>query len=71
MNTRKQYNLYWVATDDHDEDWFVVAEDEFLAMDFFENYEGYDPGDAWAEKVMPIPDHMSCKRGWPGQRLPV
>ena len=30
------YKLFRVTTDDHDEDWFGVAQDEFQAMDFFE-----------------------------------
>ena len=42
--------LYWVTTDDHDEDWFVLAPSPEEATQYFENYEGYNPGDAEAEE---------------------
>ena len=71
MSPKQPYKLYWVATDDHDEDWFVIAQDEFQAMDFFETFEGYDPGEAWAEEILQIPDHISCKSGWPDHDLLV
>ena len=71
MSTKEPYILYWVTTDDHDEDWFVVAQDEFQAMDFFETFEGYDVGDAWAEEILQIPDHIPCKKGWPDHDLLV
>lgn len=58
--------LYWVTTEDHDEDWFVIARSARSARSFFEDYEGYDPADASAELVLsnfqpaapgPIPRH--------------
>ena len=36
MNINNPYKLYWVTTEDHDEDWFVIAQDQFQTMDFFE-----------------------------------
>src|ERR1043166_1895063 len=49
-------SLYWVTTKDHDEDWFIIAVSRKRAAEFFENAEGYDPGDATAvflEKLSP------------------
>lgn len=50
--------LYWVTTEDHDEDWFIVAHSFEEAQEMHENYEGYDPGDAFAEEIMPVPAHL-------------
>ena len=44
--------LFWITTDDHDEDWFVVASSSTEASQYFENYEGYNPGDAEAEEIL-------------------
>ena len=44
-------NLYWVETDDHDEDWFIVAGSSEAAEKWFELAEGYDPSDACSVKV--------------------
>jgi hypothetical protein len=49
-------NLYWVETEDHAEDWFILAQDERQATVFHEDSEGYDSGDASALLVMAIPD---------------
>lgn len=57
--------LYWVTTEDHDEDWFVVASSTEVAAEYHENMEGYDPGDATAEEVLNIPDNISTEVGWP------
>ncbi len=51
-------DLYWVSTEDHDEDWFVLANDPFEAEQHFENYEGYVEGEAMAEYIMEIPGHI-------------
>lgn len=50
-------NLWWVASDDHSEDWFVVAETPDDALRFFADYEGYDleDEDIWAQWVSRIP----------------
>jgi hypothetical protein len=46
MASTKQVRLYWVATADHAEDWFIFAESARQARSYHENYEGYDRGDA-------------------------
>ena len=61
--------LYWVTTEDHDEDWFVVAESSREAARFFEDFEGYDPGDAVAEAVLDIPGDVRAEMGWPPDEL--
>ncbi len=57
--------LYWVTTEDHDEDWFIVASSAEEAAEYHEKAEGYDPGDAMAEKVLDIPDNIPAEAGWP------
>jgi hypothetical protein len=61
--------LFWVTTDDHDEDWFVVASSPKKAERFFENYEGYGPGYADAEEILDIPDNTSPEEGWASNEL--
>lgn len=60
-------NLYWVTTEDHGEDWFIVANSAREAATFHEDAEGYDPGDATAELVMEIPDGVKADPGWPSE----
>ncbi|WP_437796486.1 hypothetical protein [Sorangium sp. So ce693] len=50
-----KWKLYWCETDDHDEDWFVVARNADDAQAFHENMEGYDEEDAQAELVCVLP----------------
>lgn len=47
-------NLYWVTTEDHHEDWFVLAKDPQNAEVFFEEYEGYDDDTAFALLVCTV-----------------
>jgi hypothetical protein len=61
--------LYWVTTEDHDEDWFVVASSSEEASKFHEDMEGYDPGDAKAEEVLDIPEDVPAEMGWPSDEL--
>ncbi len=61
--------LFWVTTEDHYEDWFVVARDEYEAGRFFEGYEGYDLGEAFAEMVLEIPEEVDSEVGWPSREL--
>lgn len=61
--------LYWVTTDDHAEDWFVVAESVAAACKFHEDEEGYERGDADAEPVCPLPPGAKAKIGWPSDEL--
>jgi hypothetical protein len=44
--------LYWVTTDDHDEDWFILARTSRTAESHHIQYEGYEPGDARAELIL-------------------
>ena len=50
--------LYWVETEDHCEDWFIVARNHEEAQTFHEQNEGYLPGDAAAEEILAIPDEV-------------
>lgn len=62
-------NLYWVTTEDHDEDWFVIAKNSRSAASYHELYEGYCSGDATAEKIIRIPDSLAVEKGWPTSKL--
>lgn len=58
--------LYWVMTDDHDEDWFIVAHSAAEARRIHEDEEGYDRGDAYCELVLNLPpDKQGESVGWP------
>lgn len=52
---RGKWKLFWCETDDHDEDWFMVARNEDEATQSHESAEGYDEGDAVAEFVCVLP----------------
>lgn len=53
--------LYWVTTSCHHEDWFVYAWSRQEAQRFFENYEGYNIGDATARFIKEIPKEIISK----------
>jgi hypothetical protein len=66
-------HLYWVTTDDHCEDWFIIASSEAEAANWFEQNEGYDKGDATAQRILDIPASIQLETmddeyadGWPG-----
>ncbi len=61
--------LYWVTTEDHDEDWFIAASSSEEASKYHENMEGYEPGDAKAEKILDIPENVPADTGWPSDEL--
>jgi hypothetical protein len=63
--------LYWVMTEDHNEDWFIVATTEGKACSIHEEMEGYDEGDAAAELVVDIPPdkQKGVGVGWPSDEL--
>ena len=61
--------LFWVTTEDHDEDWFVVASNAEEACKFHEDVEGYAIGDATAEEILNIPETITAKPGWPSDEL--
>jgi hypothetical protein len=49
------WKLYWCESEDHDEDWFVVARSDDDARAFHERAEGYDDDEAWAGFVCVLP----------------
>jgi hypothetical protein len=61
--------LYWVTTEDHDEDWFIVASSQKEAAQLHEKMAGYDPGDATAEEILEIPEKMHVETGWPSNEI--
>ena len=53
MESKKQaVKLYWVTTNDHDEDWFIFAESARSAKAYHEDYEGYGKGDARSRLIV-------------------
>ena len=67
------HQLYWCTTEDHDEDWFVVAATAADAARFHEDSEGYDEGDATAELVCVLPPSAEAgladpEAHWPSQQ---
>ena len=60
----KRFALYWCTTPDGDEDWFVVAESAATARRFHENAEGYDRGEADAERIAPVPPELVTPEGF-------
>ncbi len=61
--------LYWATTEDHDEDWFIVASSSEEATKYHEEMEGYEPGEAKAEEILDIPENISAEAGWPSDEL--
>ncbi len=61
--------LYWVTTEDHDEDWFIVASSTEKASKLHEDMEGYNPGDSNAEEILDIPENVPAEAGWPSDEL--
>lgn len=61
--------LYWATTEDHSEDWFIVASSVEEAAMLHEQMEGYDDGDATAELVLDIPEDITVEKGWPEEEL--
>ena len=61
--------LYWVITEDHCEDWFIVARSAEQAATFHEQNEGYDAGDAMAEEIIAIPEGVAAETGWPSDEV--
>ncbi len=61
--------LYWATTEDHSEDWFIIANSEKEAGKLNELMEGYDDGDATTEVVVNIPEGIPVEPGWPEEAL--
>ena len=65
----KHLKLYWVTTEDHDEDWFMIASSKNEASKLHEEFEGYDMGIASAQEILSIPDNISVEPGWPSKNV--
>ena len=61
--------LYWVTTEDHHEDWFIIASSKKESSKLHENFEGYDFGHASAQEILSIPDTIPVEPGWPSEEL--
>lgn len=61
-------NLYWVTTEDHHEDWFVLAKTPQTAQVFFAGYEGYDDDMAHATLVCAV-DTAEADADWANHDL--
>ena len=61
--------LYWVTTEFHEEDWFIVADSAKEAAQIHEEWEGFEVGDAIAEFVLDIHDTIFAEKGWPSTEL--
>ena len=70
---KRKLMLWWCWTQDHHEDWFVVAGHGFDAVGFFEGQEGYAEGDAQAEGLLVLPEEYQDEKyvGWPSHELLV
>ena len=54
-------NLYWCSTDDHAEDWFIIAENKRYAARFFAGFKGYEEQYIHVEKVCRVPASIGAK----------
>jgi len=63
----KHLKLYWVTTEDHHEDWFIISSSKDEASKLHEEFEGYEMGSASAQEVLSIPDNISVEAGWPSE----
>ncbi len=62
---KKPLRLYWCETDDHHEDWFVVARSPRRARTAFADFEGYDTVDVHAELICDVPSGTDFGGGDP------
>jgi hypothetical protein len=70
---KQKLMLWWCWTEDHHEDWFVVAGHGFAAVGFFESQEGYAEGDVHAKGLRILPEEYQEEKyvGWPSHELLV
>lgn len=61
--------LFWVTTVDHEEDWFIVAENSDEAAILHEEGEGFEIGEAKVKEIITIPEEMNPEKGWPSHEL--
>lgn len=68
---KSRLKLYWCSTDDHDEDWFVVAPSAREARRLHEDGEGYGRGHAESALLTVLPKAFQSDRyvGWPTRLL--
>jgi hypothetical protein len=68
---KQRLMLWWCWTEDHHEDWFVVAGRGVAAVGFFESAEGYGKGDVRAEGLRILPEEYQDEKyvGWPSPEL--
>jgi hypothetical protein len=66
-----KWKLFWCETEDHDEDWFIVARNAEDAEAFHVGAEGYDEDDAQAQLVCVLPAALqgTADEGWPSREL--
>jgi hypothetical protein len=65
----ERMKLYWVTTEDHHEDWFMIAPSTNEAAKLYEEFEGYDMGAASAQEILGIPDNLQVESGWPSEDI--
>jgi len=64
------FKLFWATTEDHSEDWFIVAKTAASAARLHADMEGYDRGSATAEFICDIPKNQKkIGEGWPSDEL--
>lgn len=67
--------LYWCATPDGDEDWFIIARSGYEATLEYASLEGYDVSDVTADFVMNLPAECQTDEreavGWPTDEVLV
>jgi hypothetical protein len=51
-NNKQTVKLYWVTSQDHNQDWFIFAESASVARAYHEHYEGYGKGDARSSLIV-------------------
>ena len=61
--------LYWITTENHAEDWFVVANTTEETATFHEAAKGYNLGNATAEMIVEIPNGIITDVGWPSEEV--
>ena len=61
--------LYWVTTEDHHEDWFIIASSKKGASKLHEDFEGYDFGSASSQEILSIPENIPVEAGWPSEEI--
>jgi hypothetical protein len=62
--------LYWYATPDGEEDWFVISRTARQARRWVVVAEGYETGDVAVELILPLPTGLQgVGEGWPDRAV--